>query len=113
MTAQEFVRTFVWKDAPEGTARYAANKVREKYGYNEMFSWMLSKWSQFANYDPNTGLYGAMAAAGVSSADQKLIINTYSSNSRQKDLGPDYRYVSGGFFGMGGYNSYAKQFYKG
>lgn len=113
MIAQEFVRTFVWKEAPEGSARYAANKVKEKYGHNEMFSWMLSKWNQFANYDANTGLYGAMAAAGVRDADQKRIINTYSSNSKDKSLGEEFRYVSGGFFGVGGYNSYAKQFFKG
>lgn len=113
MTAQEFIRSFTFRNAKAGTPQQAFNEVKAKYGFNEAFSYALTNWRFFGNYDPDTGLYGAMAAAGVSDVGQKQIINTYSSNSRSRELGPEFRQVSGGFFGMGGYTSYAKQFFKG
>lgn len=114
MTPQAFVDSFVFQAAQPNTAQDAFNQVKAKFGKNAAFSYALANWRYFASYeDPNKGMYAAMNAAEVSSEDQKKIINTYSSASKSKDLGDGYRWESGGFFGMFGYTSYARQFFKG
>lgn len=111
MNVADFINNFTFQNAQPGTAQYAFNQIKQKYGPNAAFSYAMSNWNHFSSYDPSKGFYGAMAQAGISPVDQKRLINTYSAASKSKDLGDAFRHESGGMFGQDGYNVYAKQFF--